>query len=174
MTRWIYNGSRTINDSQPWTDDYGIQHPSNWHMWTLEEKQAKGLVEVIETQQPDSRLYHWGQNPDGTYTSTPKALDDSIVPGEGSTDRVQKGLRSQFIQQVKQQQQTLLSQTDWAVVRKQDVGTPIPEAVSTFRTAVRAKSQEMRAAISAVSNIQEFEALLESNLLNEWPVAPDI
>ena len=172
MTRWTYNGTRTIRSGQAWADDSGTQHPSNWHMWTPEEKQAKGLVEVIETQQPDSRLYHWGQNPDGTYTSTPKALDDSIVP-QGSTDRVQKGLRSQFIHQVKQQQQSLLSQTDWAIVRKQDVGTTIPEAVSTFRTAVRAKSQEMRAAISAVSSIEEFEALLASNLLNEWPEAPD-
>ena len=168
MTRWIYNGSRTINDSQPWTDDYGIQHPSNWHMWTLEEKQAKGLVEVIETQQPDSRLYHWGQNPDGTYTSTPKALDDSIVP-EGSTDRVQKGLRSQFIDQVKQQQQSLLAQTDWAVIRKQDTGKAISEAIAIYRAAVRAKSVLMREAIAATTSIQDFETLLASGVLSNWP-----
>lgn len=169
MTRWLYNGTKTINDGQAWTDDYGTQHPSNWHMWTLEEKQAKGLVEVIETQQPDSRLYHWGQNPDGTFTSTPKDLDDSIIPEEGLTDRVQKGLRSQFIDQVKQQQQSLLAQTDWAVIRKQDTGKVIPEAIATYRAAVRTKSTSMREAIANTATIQDMELLFTSGTLSDWP-----
>jgi len=160
MTKWLYNNERIINDGQPWTDDYGVQHPGNWHVWSPEEKAAHNLVEIIETQQPDSRIYHWGQNPDGTYTSTPKVLDD--IDG-------QKGLRSQFIDQVKEQQQSLLSQTDWAVIRKQDTGAAIPAAIDTYRKAIRAKSVDIRAAIAATKSINDFELLFASGVLQDWP-----
>jgi hypothetical protein len=52
----------------------GIQHPANWHVWTRQEKEAIGMVEIIEQTPPDSRFYNWSQNPDGTITSTPKEL----------------------------------------------------------------------------------------------------
>jgi hypothetical protein len=53
-----------------------VQHPANWHVWSATEKAAAGLVEIVEQTPPDSRLYKWSQNSDGTITSTAKSLDD--------------------------------------------------------------------------------------------------
>ena len=72
---WQYR-NRTIRTGKAWTDDNGVQHPANWHVWSAAEKTAVGLVEVINETPPDSRLYNWSQNSDGTITSTAKNLDD--------------------------------------------------------------------------------------------------
>jgi hypothetical protein len=40
---WTYNGKQ-IKEGKAWTDNNGIQHPANWHVWTEQEKQAVGLV----------------------------------------------------------------------------------------------------------------------------------
>ena len=44
---WKYN-SRTIRTGKAWTDDNGVQHPANWHVWSATEKAAAGLTEVVE------------------------------------------------------------------------------------------------------------------------------
>ena len=38
---WKYNG-RTIRTGKGWTDDNGVQHPANWHVWSATEKAAAG------------------------------------------------------------------------------------------------------------------------------------
>ena len=73
---WTYNGKR-IREGRAWTDDGGVQHPANWHVWSADEKVAHGLVWVDAQPQPDSRFYWFSQNADGTYTTTPKALEDT-------------------------------------------------------------------------------------------------
>ncbi len=72
---WKHNG-RTIRVGKAWTADNGVQNPANWHIWSASEKVAAGVVEIAEDTPPDSRLYYWGQNSDGTITSTAKAIED--------------------------------------------------------------------------------------------------
>ena len=73
---WKY-GTQNIREHRSWTDDDGIQHPPNWHIWSAEEKAAAGLTEVTPETPPDSRLYTWGYEADGvTIVKTPKSLDD--------------------------------------------------------------------------------------------------
>ena len=72
---WQYRG-RTIRTGKAWTDDNGVQHPANWHIWSPSDKAAAGLTEIVEETPPDSRLYHWSQNSDGTITKTAKSLAD--------------------------------------------------------------------------------------------------
>ena len=185
MTKWLYNNKKYLRSGKAWSDDFGIQHPGNWNTWTLEEKTARGIVEIIETTPPDGKLYHYGQNKDGTYTSTPKELDDKIIVGtNGEPDHVQKGLRSNFIREVKQQQQSLLSQTDWAIVRKQDISKAVPVEIAQYRNAVRVASTAMRLAITNAPTFEDFEALFlkytsnedgtqtKTGVLFDWPEAP--
>ena len=40
---WTYNGKR-IREGRAWTNDDGVQHPANWHIWSEDEKIAQGLV----------------------------------------------------------------------------------------------------------------------------------
>jgi hypothetical protein len=185
---WKYN-TRTIKEGKAWTDDNGIQHPANWHVWTRQEKETIGMVEIIEQTPPDSRFYTWSQNPDGTITSTPKELEDrnevddngQPILDENGKQLVTKGLKSQFIQEVKTQQASLLSQSDWAVVRKVDTTIEIPANIQAWRDAIRSKATEMEeeiktavdtdaiAALFMTYTLEEDGSTVKSGILFDWP-----
>ena len=155
--------SKKIFPGKGWSDDEGYQHPGNWNIWSDDEKKAKGIVELIPDTPPDSRLYDWsGPDIDGKITSTAKALDDS-----GDV----LGVKSTLKNDVKTQQGSLLSQSDWAIIRKADKGTAIPSNIQTWRDAIRAKATEMENAINNASDTDAVAALFVENggLLNDWP-----
>ena len=149
---WKY-GDKIIRPGKGWIDDNGVRHPSNWHIWSKEEKAKYNLKEVIEDRPPDSRLYFWSQDKDGKITSTAKALEDS----EGVV-----GLKTTLKNEVKDQQGSLLSQTDWAYIRHYDAGIDVPAKIETWRNAIRTKATEMEDAIDKASDIDGIAALLAS------------
>ena len=162
---WNY-GYRIIRAGNGWVDDNKVRHPSNWHIWSTEEKAKYNIKEVVEDSPPDSRLYRWSQNKDGKITSTAKALDDS----EGVV-----GLKTTMKNEVKSHQGSLLSQTDWAYIRHYDSGTDVPANIETWRNAIRVKATEMEDAIDKASDIDGIAALLaswdenaEANSLNKF------
>ena len=151
------HGDKTIRPGRPWTDSNGMQHPGNWNIWSKAEKDALNIKEIIEDRPPDSRLYFWSQGGDGKITSTAKPLDDS-----GSGDSLVLGLKSTMKNEVKDQQEFLLSQTDWAIIRKADKETAVPSNIQTWRDAIRAKATEMENAIDSASDTDAIAALLAS------------
>ena len=153
---WKY-GDKTIRPGRPWTDSEGTQHPGNWNIWSKAEKDALNIKEIIEDPKPDSRLYFWSQDGNGKITSTAKPLDDS-----GSGDSLVLGLKSTLKNEVKDQQGSLLSQTDWAIIRKSDKGTAVPSNIETWRNAIRTKATEMENAIDAATDTDAIAALLMS------------
>tara|TARA_B100000745_G_scaffold5509_1_gene4619 strand:+ start:35 stop:544 length:510 start_codon:yes stop_codon:yes gene_type:complete len=164
---WKY-GDRIIRPGKGWVDDNKVRHPSNWHIWSKEEKAKYNIKEVIEDSPPDSRLYFWSKDSDGKITSTAKALDDS----EGVV-----GLKTTLKNEVKDQQGSLLSQTDWAYIRHYDSGIDVPAKIETWRNAIRAKATEMENAIDNASDIDAVAALFvswdkdgkKSGILYDWP-----
>ena len=149
---WKY-GNRTIRPGKGWVDDNKVRHPSNWHIWSAEEKAKYNITEVVEESPPDSRLYFWSKDSDGKITSTAKALDDS----EGVV-----GLKTTMKNAVKEHQGSLLSQTDWAYIRHYDSGTDVPANIETWRNAIRAKATEMENAIDNATDTDAIAALLMS------------
>jgi len=149
---WKY-GDKIIRRGKGWIDDNGVRHPSNWHIWSKEEKAKYNLKEVVEDRPPDSRLYRWSQSSDGKITSTAKALDDS----EGVV-----GLKTTLKNKVKVQQGSLLSQTDWAYIRHYDTGKEVPSNIETWRNAIRTKATEMEEAIDKASDVDAIAVLLAS------------
>jgi hypothetical protein len=149
---WKY-GDKIIRRGKGWIDDNGVRHPSNWHIWSKEEKAKYNLKEIIEDRPPDSRLYFWSKDGNGKITSTAKPLNDS-------EDVV--GLKTTFKNAVKDHQGSLLSQTDWAYIRHYDTGKEVPAKIETWRNAIRAKATEMEAAIDKASDIDGIAALLAS------------
>ena len=166
-------GNKTIPLDTPFTTEDGVQRPANWiRLATEEEKSAIGLVWEADPVRA-SDVFYW----DGNLAS-PKALEDKLeVKEDGSplmvqkynpvteqmedTDKqvVTKGLKSQFISQVKQTAGSILAQTDWMVTRTADIGTDIPESVVAYRASVRAKADELEASISAVTTVEELASL---------------
>lgn len=186
---WKY-GSKTIREGRSWTNDDGITHPSNWHIWSADEKAAAGLTEVTPETPPDSRLYTWGYQADGvTISKTAKSLTDvGLVDSDGNAVNdddgnqiMQPGVRSELKAEVKAQQASLLAQTDWAIVRKADNNTAVPANIQTYRDAIRTKATEMETAIDNAANTDAMAALFvsydadgnKSGVLYDWPELGD-
>jgi len=130
---------------------------------------------------PDDRYYWVTANPDGSYTGTPKELEDrEEVDQDGnpmyvkvldktdpenpvmvdSTERlIYKGLKSNHIAQVKQTANSILAQTDWMVIRKAERNIAIPADTVAYRAAVVAKASQLETAISAVTSVEELITL---------------
>jgi hypothetical protein len=150
-----------------------ISYPANWlRLATEAEKSAIGITEVADPVRADDRFY-W--NGDSTL---PKALEDKEeVDKDGNpmfvkvydpatesmvdtTERlVTKGLKSNFIAQVKQTAGSILAQTDWMVIRKAERDVAIPTATATYRASVVAKATELEASITAVTTVEQLASL---------------
>jgi len=153
---------RIIRAGKAWTDNDGIQHPSNWMLWDDATKTAKGLVWEDDPASFDGRFY-WS-------AGVAKALDD--VTEEDGT--ITKGLKSNAIATVKAQAAGLLAPTDWYIVRKSETGDAIPATISTYRAAVRTASGTIEAAITAAADLDAFMALYDAPEdgnapINDWP-----
>lgn len=179
---------QTIRPGKAWTDENGITHPASWHTYSAERKAELGITEIVQQPAPDSRLYTWSHNDDGTVTSTAKSLDDVNEVDENGDpimedgeQVVTKGVKSNLIAEVKAQQGALLAQTDWAVIRKADAGTDVPANIATYRAAIRSKATEMETAITAAADTDAIAALFltytleddgtttKSGILYDWP-----
>lgn len=127
---------------------------------------------------PDDQYYWVTQNQDGSYSATPKELEDreevdqdgnpmyvqvynkETEQMENTTERlVHKGLKSQRIAQVKQSANITLSHTDWVIIRKAERNVDIPADVATYRAAVVAWAELTEAAITAATTVEELKAI---------------
>ena len=189
MTSIFKVGDQTIRPGRAWKDSDGTLQPKNWQIWSEDEKKAAGISEVVMQSFPDQRLYTSSHNADGSVASTVKALadvnvvdkDGKAVLGSDGNQLVTLGVKSSLKNEVKNQQASLLFQTDWAVVRKADKGTAIPSNIQTWRDAIRTKATEMETAIDNAANTDAVEALFvkwttdsdgkttKSGILYDWP-----
>lgn len=165
--------------------------------WNAAQRAANGIYEVVydTSNLKDTRFYINGAesftfaNDQVTASYAPatgKALDDvnavdednNPVLDEDGVQIVTPGVKTNEKNQIKAQAAGLLQSTDWYVVRNAESATAIPADVTTFRTAVRTKSNEMETAIDNAATIEAVEALFtytvgeddeSSRPLGEWP-----
>ena len=149
-------------------------------LWSNEEKNAIGIYEVEydHINKKDDSYYintneqfKFENNKVISYfgTATPKALEDINATDENGQPVLQdgkqvviKGLKSQKISISKQQASGLLAPTDWYVVKANEVeGYTIPTAISTFRTEVRAVSNQQEAQIKSCTTAEQLKSLYE-------------
>jgi hypothetical protein len=141
----------------------GISYPANWlRLTSLAEKQAIGITEVAdETTSYDDRFY-WG-------VDNPKQLNDETVTPEAGDPYTQYGLKHQWTAQVKNTANSLLSQTDWMVIRKAERDVAIPEATATYRAAVLTECTRLVTAISSASTVDALATVVNAQ---NWPQLP--
>ena len=162
-----------------------VRYPAKiFELWTQSEKEAIGIYEIIvdRTNYKDPAYYI---NTDSTYTfadgqvteswgtATAKQLEDSLWTQQDSDDGLMpddksvgdvkvEGLKTQKKRIVKQQASGLLAPTDWYVIKATEVSDyNVPENITTFRSDVRAKSNEMESQIDACTNVDELKTLYE-------------
>ena len=161
---------------RPFTVD-DVQYPSNWlRMASEADKAALGITWEADPAPVDYRFY-WSEG-------NPKALEDKEEVDEqgnplyvqeydaatksmvNTTERlVTKGLKSQWIAQVKDTAGKMLAETDWMVIRKAERDVPIDADVAAKRAAILAEANRLEAAISACANV---DALITVVSAQNW------
>jgi len=144
----------------------GDKHYSSNFLRTssAQEKIEAGVWEIIEGQRPDDRFY-WVSGPayrvveanstvEASYSRTAKQLED-VTENEITT----KGLKSQFVSQVKNTAHSLLTPTDWAVLRQLLKGIGMSAHIENFRNAVIDASNQFETQINACTTVEELAAL---------------
>jgi hypothetical protein len=170
-----YNGS-PISIDRPFTAPDGTKY-ANLRNPVI--RQALGVTEVADPPAYDQRFY-WG-------VDNPKLLDDreevdengdpmwvkvlGEVNGEpamvdSDVRLVTKGLKSQWIAQVKDTAGKMLAQTDWMVIRKAERAVDVPAETQAHRAAVVLECDRLEAAIAACLNVEALIAVVGSQ---NWP-----
>ena len=145
-------GTKTIQLDTPFTHN-DIQYPANWiRLASEEDKSAIGLVWEADAVRADDRFY-WDGN-----INNPKALED-VTETVDEKEYTTKGLKSNFIAQIKTTAGSILTQTDWMVIRKAERNVDIPSSVAAYRASVVAKATELETAIAAITTVEQLIAL---------------
>jgi hypothetical protein len=155
---FLLNGNR-LPEGTSFYDANGVQYGSGWlNQATEAQKLAIGITWVADAVRADDRFY-WDGN-----INNPKALADVTETVDGK-EYVTKGLKSNFIAQVKDTAGKLLAQTDWYVVRKAERNVDIPADVVTKRAAIVTEADRLETAITNAANV---EALIEVLNAQNW------
>ena len=177
-----YNG-KVIRAGRAWADDNGLQHPANWMRMSDERKAEIGLVYEADPDTSYDNRFYWSKGVERALDDVNEVNDDNtpMLDIDGN-QVVTKGLKSNAIAQVKVTAAGLLAPTDWMVVRSAENGTDIDADTLAYRAAVRKASNDIEAAISAVTAHAGFMALYDAPVdadgnptgnapINDWPKA---
>ena len=157
----------------------GIQYPKSiFTLWTNTEREAIGIYEVtVDSSNKRDEEYYINTNITYTFangsvtgsygTATAKPLDDVLfvegdeIPSDKAVgDIKQYGLKGICKTKVNEQANGLLSKYDWYVIRNTEDNTKtIPSNVSTYRTNVRTKANEMCTQIDGASTVDALKTL---------------
>jgi hypothetical protein len=136
---FLLNG-KVIQPGSSFTDVNGTQYPPQWlYQTTLAEKEAIGITEVPDPVRADDRFY-WDGNIDN-----PKDL---------------KELKENHVKQVKETAGTLLSQTDWQVLRKFERSLDIEPGVIDQRAYILAEANRLESEIKSANTVEALISVL--------------
>jgi len=159
-----------------------IKYPRNiFELWSESELKAIGIYEVVidNTNLKDKQYYI---NTDQSFnfasdtvtasygTATAKPLNDVLFTAQDETDGLgtegeikQYGLKPQHKAVINSQAGSILSDTDWMVIREADGGTAMPSNIKTWRASVRTKANSMCTQIDNAADVDALAALYVYN-----------
>jgi hypothetical protein len=184
--------TKTLNSSRGITIGENQYPRAIFFSWSAAEREAIGIYEVVfdDTNKKDKVYYHNSKQSfnfadgkvTGSYgsataksledtTGSDKSLDDSDPKEDGS---VTPGLKTKHKETIRRVASSLLTTTDWHVVKAAEVESySLSAELTTYRAAVRTASNDMEALIDACGTVDELAALYVntdgSRPLGEWP-----
>lgn len=136
----------------PFTTSDGTQYPPNWlRLASPEERAGIGIQEVADPPPPPDQRFYWGLDADGQ--PIPKDHDQLV---------------ELWSQQTRATANSLLTPTDWLVIREADSGVEVPAAVKARREEIRVLSREKVAAIEATESTDALAAYVTSAEYSNW------
>ena len=179
---FLLNGKPLALDTA-FTDSEGVQRPANWlRLASPEEREAIGIIEEPDPAPYDQRFY-WGCDSDGVLI--PKQLEDETVTPEDGEPYTTTGLKTLWRSQTSQTASTLLTPTDWYIVRETDTGVPCPTSIRTWRQSIRDLAADKSVAIDGFTSVDELAAYITGSgtitaldpdpttAYSYWPTVPE-
>ena len=146
---FLLNGEPLAIDTPFKTPD-GTQYPANWlRLSTLEEKEAIGITEVPDPEPYDQRFY-WGPGLPKDHTQ----------------------LVEQWVAATRATAGSLLTPTDWMVIREADNGAAMDPAIKAWREEIRGAAGVKNAAIEATTDTDALAAYITGADYPVWPADP--
>lgn len=146
---YYLNGVRLFLD-KPFKDADGNQYPADWLRSSTQEQ--RDSIGITYTEPPAVSIYNKRfYNADGT----PKPLAES---------------QAFEVEKIRQKVAAELAETDWYAARAHDTGTPVPDAITSYRAAVRETFNSHEAQINACADIPALETLITTKAFTaSWP-----
>ena len=150
---YLING-QPVNIKKEYIREDGVRYEN------LLDAAVRAKLGVVENNDPDpfepnepwyDQRFYWGVN-------NPKQLEDiTVTPEEENREPyTQKGMKSQWIAQIKDTAGKMLAQTDWMVIRKAERGVDIPDDVVVKRAAIVAECNRLETSILASPDVESF------------------
>ena len=168
---------------------------------TVAQREAQGVYEIIyDNTNLKNPRYYWNGAESMVFANnavtasyapaTGKDVEDKdAVDSDGNNVLDDDGnqviipcLKTIFKNEVKAQAKSLLSPSDWYIIRKaEDAESTIPSNIATYRAAIRTKSNEMETAIDGAADAAAMQTLytytntgteenpVYTRPLGEWP-----
>ena len=123
-----------------------IQHPANiFRAWSKAELLAVGIAPA-RVDAPDSRYWNTGAE---SYTFT----DGEWVISYASTEKDVEVLKADVISKINAHVGSLLSSSDWRVIREADGGAAMSDEWKTYRNEVRAHGNSLESGVEAFASV---------------------
>ena len=125
----------------------GVQHPRQiFRRWSKAELAAIGITPA-RVVTPDHRYYNTG-------TETLSLVDGETVISYAETERDVGQLKENLISSIKSHVGSLLSSSDWRVIREADGGTVMSDAWKTYRNEVRTHGNSLESGVESFASLQ--------------------
>jgi len=125
----------------------GVQHPRQiFRRWSKAELAAIGITPA-RVVTPDSRYYNTG-------AETLTLVDGETVISYAETERGVGQLKENIIKSIKSNVGSLLSSSDWRVIREADGGTAMSDAWKTYRNEVRTHGNSLESGVESFASLQ--------------------
>ena len=131
------------------------QFPASWLRRASAEDKAKRGIEFFEPPElkfKNEKFYrNWVE--DGKVVSEPRDLDQ---------------LKRRMLGDVRRNAHSLLSDSDWMIIRETEGGPAPSEDWKLWREAVRAECNRQEVQVSEANDVEALAAIV-----SEWPMSPD-
>lgn len=147
---FLLNGSPLALDTPFEAND--TLYPANWlRLASPEEREAIGITEVPDPPAYDQRFY-WGYTASGT-----------LIPKDHGV------LVSGWVDQTRQTANSILTPTDWMIVREVDNNTPVSSGVKEWRQSIRENCEVKVYIIRDTQTTDELASYITGPLYPVWP-----
>ncbi|NBS68871.1 hypothetical protein EBT31_08125 [bacterium] len=142
---------RTLSPDMPFEHD-GISYPANWlRLSSHQEREAIGIEDLPDPEPFDHRFY-FGPNQPRDHAQLVEA----------------------WVLETRATANSILSASDWLVVREIDNGTAVPQDWRTWREAIRSATSTKCESIRETTDTDELAAYINGADYGAWPADPSV